>query len=173
MNPGGAGEELEVARYGQAFKDRAVATLLPPESSAVEVVSHDIGVTVEALKRWRSEALSQPTPQHQWTAARFEAVLTTAAMDEASKNAWCREHGVYPQALAAPSEGARLATADQARPTPHQGCWSASCGARTRLWPKQRCCRPCRKKWRRSSAKTRVRPSDRSQRSPVPVPERR
>ena len=32
-------------------------------------------------------------------AARFEAVLVTAAMDEAGKSAWCRERGVYPQEL--------------------------------------------------------------------------
>ena len=43
-----------MARYGQAFKDKAAARLLPP---------------------------------------------ATAAMDEAGKNAWCRENGVYPQEL--------------------------------------------------------------------------
>ena len=41
-----------------------------------------------------------PARERAWTAvARFEAVLATAAMDEASKNAWCRENGVYPQEL--------------------------------------------------------------------------
>jgi transposase len=35
-----------------------------------------------------------------WTAgARLEAVITTAAMNEAGKSAWCREHGVYPAEL--------------------------------------------------------------------------
>jgi len=35
-----------------------------------------------------------------WTAgARLEAVITAAAMDEAGKSAWCREHGVYPAEL--------------------------------------------------------------------------
>jgi len=32
-------------------------------------------------------------------AARLEAVITVAAMDEAGKNAWCREHGVFPAEL--------------------------------------------------------------------------
>lgn len=112
-----------MARYGQAFKDRAVARLLPPESAAVEVVSREIGVSVETLERWRSVALSQPTQQRQWTAAaRFEAVLTTAAMDESSKNAWCREHGVYPQELAAWRQSAKQALAEpsEARATPQQ-----------------------------------------------------
>lgn len=100
-----------------------MARLLPPESAAVEVVSREIGVSVETLERWRSVALSQPTQQRQWTAAaRFEAVLTTAAMDESSKNAWCREHGVYPQELAAWRQSAKQALAEpsEARATPQQ-----------------------------------------------------
>jgi transposase len=36
-----------------------------------------------------------------WTAAgRLEAVVTTAAMNEADKSAWCRSHGAYPEELA-------------------------------------------------------------------------
>jgi hypothetical protein len=31
--------------------------------------------------------------------ARFEAVIVVAALDEAGKNAWCREHGVFPAEL--------------------------------------------------------------------------
>ena len=100
-----------------------MARLLPPESSPVEVVSREIGVNVETLERWRSEALSQPTQQRQWTAAaRFAAVLTTAAMAEAGKNAWCREHGVYPQELAAWRQSATqaLAAPGETRATPQQ-----------------------------------------------------
>jgi transposase len=33
-----------VARYGQAFRDRIVARLLPPESAAIDVVSGEVGV---------------------------------------------------------------------------------------------------------------------------------
>ena len=103
-----------MARYGQEFKDRAVARLLPPESAAVEVVSRELGVAVATLERWRADAMSMPARERAWTAAaRFEAVLATAAMDEASKNAWCRENGVYPQEL----EQWRTA-ATQARPAP-------------------------------------------------------
>ena len=29
----------------------------------------------------------------------MEAVVTTASMDEATKNAWCRSNGVFPQML--------------------------------------------------------------------------
>jgi DNA-binding transcriptional MerR regulator len=97
--------------------------LLPPESAAIEVVSREIGVSVDTLERWRAQALAQPTQQRTWTAAaRFDAVLTTAAMDEATKNAWCREHGVYPQELAAWRQSATQALAEptEARATPQQ-----------------------------------------------------
>jgi transposase-like protein len=49
-----------VARYGQAFKDRAVARMLPPESASAEDVGREIGVGADTLERWRSEALSRP-----------------------------------------------------------------------------------------------------------------
>ena len=86
-----------MARYGQAFKNKAVARLLPLESAALGVVSRDVGVGAGPLERWRDDAQSRPARGRAWTAgARLEAVITTAAMNEAGKNAWCREHGVYP-----------------------------------------------------------------------------
>ena len=89
-----------MARYGQAFKDKAVARLLAPESASLEVVSREVGVGVGTLERWREDAQSRPARGRAWTAgARLEAVITTAAMNEASKSAWCREHGVYPPDL--------------------------------------------------------------------------
>ena len=47
-----------MARYGQAFKDRAVARLLPPESAALELVAREMGVGAGTLQRWREEAQS-------------------------------------------------------------------------------------------------------------------
>ena len=46
-----------MARYSKGFKQRAVARLLPPESSPVEAVSREIGISADTLERWRSEAL--------------------------------------------------------------------------------------------------------------------
>ncbi len=44
--------------------------------------------------------MAKPSRERAWTAAaRLEAVIATAAMDEAARSAWCREHGVYPQQL--------------------------------------------------------------------------
>mgnify|MGYP003541946082 FL=1 len=88
--------ENELARYGQAFKDRAVAKLLPPQSAALDEVSREVGIGVGTLERWREQAQSAPARGRVWTArTRLEAVITTAAMSEAGKAAWCREHGVY------------------------------------------------------------------------------
>ena len=94
-----------MARYGQAYKDRIVARLLPPESAAVEVVSREVGVSVATLERWRADALANGAGERhgggqRWTpAARLEAVIATAVMDEAARSAWCREHGLYPAEL--------------------------------------------------------------------------
>src|SRR5210317_1852791 len=72
-----------MARYGRAFRERAVARLLPPESSSVELVSREIGVSVATLERWRADALLLPDEKRVWTAAaRLEAVIATAALEE-------------------------------------------------------------------------------------------
>jgi transposase-like protein len=112
-----------MARYGQAFKERAVARLLPPQSSAVETVSREIGVAMATLERWCSEALAMPTRDQAWTAAaRLEAVIATAALDEAAKSGWCRQQGVYPSALEQwrRSATAVLAAPEEARASPQQ-----------------------------------------------------
>lgn len=89
-----------MARYGQAFKERAVARLLPPESAPIQQVSQELGVSVATLERWRADALTTPIRERVWTAAaRLQAVIATAAMDETQRSAWCREHGVYPAEL--------------------------------------------------------------------------
>jgi transposase-like protein len=119
----GATTRDELARYGQAFKDRAVARLLPPESAPLEVVSREVGVSAGTLERWRDDALAKPAVQRVWTAAaRLEAVIATAALDETARNAWCREHGVYAQQLAQWRDSATqaLAQPEEARATRQQ-----------------------------------------------------
>ncbi len=111
-----------MARYGQTYKDRAVARLLPPESAAVEVVAREMGVAAVTLRRWREEVQSRPARGRAWTAVgRLEAVITAAAMDEAAKSAWCRESGVYPAELDQwrSSATAALAEPEEARASPH------------------------------------------------------
>ena len=52
-----------MARYGEAFRNRVVARLLPPESANVGAVAKEIGLSVQTLERWREEARSRPGPQ--------------------------------------------------------------------------------------------------------------
>jgi transposase len=64
-----------------------------------------------------------PETDRTWTAAaRFEAVIVTAAMDEAAKSAWCRSHGIYPTELEKWRISAveALASPQEARATPQQ-----------------------------------------------------
>jgi len=102
-----------MARYGQAFKTKVVARLLPPNTASMEEVSRWVGVSVDTLERWRAEALTTPARERAWSApARLAAVITTAAMDDAARSAWCREHGIYPQELAAWRASATQALAE-------------------------------------------------------------
>ena len=102
-----------MARYGQTFKDRAVARLLPPESAAVQLVATEVGVSSGTLQRWKEEAQSMPARGRAWTAAaRFEAVVTTAALPASGKSAWCREQGIYPGELDKWCSSATQALAD-------------------------------------------------------------
>ncbi len=94
-----------------------------PESASAEAVGRGIGVGADTLERWRSEALSRPAREQVWTAAaRFDAVLTTAAMDENAKGAWCRANGVYMKDLAAWRQSATQALAGpgEKRASPNQ-----------------------------------------------------
>ncbi len=67
----------------------------------MDVVAREVGIGADTLERWLEEGRSRPARERAWTAAgRLEAVVTTAAMNEADKSAWCRTHGVYPEDLA-------------------------------------------------------------------------
>ena len=58
--------------------------MLPPESAALDVVARAVGIGAGTLERWRDDARSLPARAQTWTAAaRLEAVVTTAPMDEA------------------------------------------------------------------------------------------
>lgn len=112
-----------MARYTQDFKDRAVARLLPPESAAIDVVARELGVSTATLERWRANALLEGSSARTWTAAaRLDAVITSTAMNETERGAWCREHGVYPTDLDAWRASATnaLAGPDERRATPQQ-----------------------------------------------------
>ena len=89
----------------------------------MEVVSRETGIRVDTLERWRSQALAEPATERTWTAAaRFEAVIATAALDEAGKNTWCRQQGVFPSELEKWRHNAMAAlrAPEEARASPQQ-----------------------------------------------------
>ena len=89
-----------MGRYSQDYKDRAVARLLPPESTPISALSQQLGVSEATLERWQADALSRPAGQRAWTGAgKLQAVIATEALDEAQRNAWCREQGAFPSQL--------------------------------------------------------------------------
>ena len=89
-----------MARYAKELKDKVVARLLPPESANLEALAAELGINPATLERWRSQALAEPARlPNRTAAARFEAVLSTAALDEQAKSQWCRSHGVFMQEL--------------------------------------------------------------------------
>jgi transposase len=68
----------------------------------VEHVSREVGISVATLERWRADVLANGSGAGnlRWTpAARLQAVIVPAAMDEATRSAWCREQGLYPAEL--------------------------------------------------------------------------
>lgn len=99
-----------MARYGDRFKARAVARLLPPESAPLDRLSTELGISASTLERWRSEALAVGTPRAEWSsAARFDALLATAAMSEEERSSWCRSKGIFPSDLDEWRSAARMA----------------------------------------------------------------
>ena len=111
-----------MGRYSQEFKDGAVAWLLPLESAAIATVSQEQGVSVATLERWRAEALSKPAERGWTAAARLQAVITTATMEESERNAWCRAQGIFPSDLHQWRDSATTALAqpEEARASPQQ-----------------------------------------------------
>ncbi|WP_265281702.1 hypothetical protein [Verminephrobacter aporrectodeae] len=48
-----------MARYEQAFRDKAVARLLPPHNATLQVVAQEIGVAAGTLDRWCKNSQSK------------------------------------------------------------------------------------------------------------------
>src|SRR6516164_3161997 len=49
----GRRRKTTLARYGSAFKRRALTRLQPPENASIEAVAVSIGVQPETLARWQ------------------------------------------------------------------------------------------------------------------------
>jgi transposase len=82
--------------------DPPASDRLPPENSAIDLVPREVGISVATLERWRADGLTNGsgTGSPRWiAAARLQAVIATATMDEVTCRGWCREQGLYPAEL--------------------------------------------------------------------------
>jgi transposase-like protein len=92
-----------MARYGKAFRERAVARLLPPESSPVDTVALELGVSASTLERWRADALSSAEGKRIWTAsARLDIsntrTPTSSSLLQLSQSFWLLQYRRRPLA---------------------------------------------------------------------------
>ena len=93
---GGLGS-IRTGIQGQSGGEDAAAG---ERDATLDLVAREVGIGAGTLGRWREDAQSRPARGRAWTPlARLEAVITTAALGETGKSAWCREHGVYPSEL--------------------------------------------------------------------------
>jgi len=155
--------------YSPQFKEQIVKKMMPPSNQSVAQVSRDSGVAVPTLYSWkklfRSKGFVVPTKAsspHTWDSkAKLAAVIQVAAMNEAQRSEYCRQHGgSTPNSLMPGEPPLKRSTAilsRSARPPWQASAKSSnSCKkksfARTRHWPKRPPCWCCQKKPRPSGA---------------------
>lgn len=94
--------------YTPAFRAQALAKVFNRGTRNVQSIATELNMSYHTLKNWmREEKKKAPSLSERgarrpsdWSAAeRLQALLDTHALDEAARNAWCREQGVYPQQL--------------------------------------------------------------------------
>jgi transposase len=80
---------------------------MSPHNQSVAQISRDTGVTVPALYSWkklfRNQGFVVPAkssrPDNWDSKAKLAAIIHTAAMNEAQRSEYCRQHGLYPEQL--------------------------------------------------------------------------
>ena len=96
-----------MASYSQEFKDQIVRKLMPPTVMSVAALSRETGIPSPTLYAWKkhyhSEGFvvpSKSSPSDQWDAkTKLAAVIETAALNQAERSEYCRQHGLYPEQL--------------------------------------------------------------------------
>lgn len=96
-------------RYSPERKDAILKKLSPPENRSVAEVAKEEGIPVQTLYAWRKKLreTGKPVPgnknnSEQWSAEMKLAVVTeTLPLSETELSQYCREHGLYPEQVAA------------------------------------------------------------------------
>ena len=93
--------------YGPQFKEQIVKKMMQPYNQSVAQISRETGVAVSTLYSWkklfRNQGFVVPAKSSRpddWDfKAKLAAIVKTAAMNEAQRSEYCREHGLYPEQL--------------------------------------------------------------------------
>lgn len=131
------GGQSKQNRYTAAFREWAVAQMMPPLNRAVVVLARETGVTPFTLRAWQDAARAEgkimarsSKPAERWSSSdKFQMVLEAAALSETELSAYCRRKGVYPEQIAQWRQACELANGPALGPA---GMSSAAAQAQAR-----------------------------------------
>jgi transposase-like protein len=94
-------------KYPAERREAILKKMLPPHNQSIAEIAQEEGLSEATLYNWRKALRDSgdlmPTagsPAAQWRSVdKFAAVVATVALNEAALSAYCREHGLYPEAL--------------------------------------------------------------------------
>lgn len=124
-------------RYTAAFREWALAQMMPPLNRAVVVLARETGVTPFTLRAWQDAARAEgkimarsSKPGERWSSSdKFQMVLEAALLSETELSAYCRRKGVYPEQIAQWRQACELANGTMGDPA---GLSPAAVKAQTR-----------------------------------------
>ena len=104
-------------RYTAAFREWAVAQMMPPLNRSVVELSREAGVTTNTLRTWQDAARAEgkimarsSKPAERWSSSdKFRMVLEVASLSEVELSAYCRRKGIYPEQIAQWRQACELA----------------------------------------------------------------
>jgi hypothetical protein len=113
--------KLKRTRYTAAFREWAVAKMMPPLNQTVVELARQTGVTTFTLRVWQNAARAEgkimarsSKPADRWSSSdKFRMVLEVASLSEVELSAYCRRQGIYPEQAEQRRQACELAKARQ------------------------------------------------------------
>ena len=104
-------------RYTPAFREWAVAQMMPPSNQSAVELARQTGVTAATLRTWQDAARAEgkimarsSKPAERWSSSdKFRMVLEVASLSEVELSAYCRRQGIYPEQAAQWRQACELA----------------------------------------------------------------
>ena len=111
-------------RYTAAFREWAIAQMMPPLNQSVVELARQSGVTAATLRTWQDAARAQgkimarsSKTGNRWSSSdKFQMVLETVPLCEVELSAYCRRKGVYPEQIAQWRQACELANGTMVDP---------------------------------------------------------